>query len=74
VKERLSCHETENSGKHNLEDAYEKENLDLLQQRSQCEDKHKDVSRKLEDTRTKYECLTQDLTDLTVNLESVQYV
>ncbi|XP_021942021.1 coiled-coil domain-containing protein 186-like isoform X2 [Zootermopsis nevadensis] len=72
VKERLTCHETENSGTRNQEDTYEKENLDLLQQMSQYEDKHKDVNRKLEDTRTKYACLTQDLTNLTVKLEIIQ--
>jgi hypothetical protein len=74
MKERVSYHETESSGKHYQEDKCETENLGLLQQKCQFEDKRKDVSGKLEDTRTKYECLTQDLADLTMNLERIQYV
>ncbi|XP_023702685.1 ankycorbin isoform X2 [Cryptotermes secundus] len=72
VKERLSHHERESCEKHNQKDTYETENLDLLQRKSEFEDKHKDVNRKLEDSRIKHDCLTQDLTDLTMNLERIR--
>jgi hypothetical protein len=74
AKERLSYNERESCEKHNQEDTYETENLDLLQRKSEFEDKHKVVSGKLEDTRVKHECLTQDLTNLTMNLERIWYV
>lgn len=74
MKERLSHHEKESCEKHNQKDTYETENLDLLQRKSEFEDKHKDASGKLEDTRTEHECLTQDLTDLTMNLERIRYL
>jgi hypothetical protein len=74
VKERLSHHERESCEKHYQEDTYETENLDLLQRKSEFEDKHKDVSGKLEVTRTKHEGLTQDLADLTMNLERIRYL
>jgi hypothetical protein len=74
AKERLLYHEKENCDKHNQEDTNETENLDLLQQKSEYQDKHKDVNGKLEDARTKDECLAHDLMDLTMNLERIQYV
>jgi chromosome segregation ATPase len=74
AKERLLYHERENSDKHNQEETYETENLDLLQQKSEFQDKRKDLNGELEDARTKHECLAHDLTNLTMNLERIQYV
>jgi hypothetical protein len=74
AKEGLSYHEREYCEKCNQEDKYEKENLVLVQRKSEVEDKRKDINGKLEETKTEHECLAHDLTEVRKNLERTQYV
>jgi hypothetical protein len=46
----------------------------MLQQKYEFEDKIKDMSRKLDDARTKHECSAQDVINLRMTLEKILYV
>jgi septal ring factor EnvC (AmiA/AmiB activator) len=74
VKEKLSYCEAECAAKCKQEHTVEAEIVDLLQQIYKFEDKLKDVNRMLEDARIKDECSVQDLLNLRMALEKIQYV
>lgn len=73
AKQKLSYCETECAAKCKQEHTIEAEIVDLLRQKYEFEDKLKDMSRKLEDSRTKHEFSMQDVTNLRMMLENIRY-
>lgn len=73
AKQKLSYYEAERAAKCKQEHTIEAEIADLLQQKYELEDELKDMSRKLEDARTKHKCSTQDVINLRMMVEKIRY-
>jgi tRNA C32,U32 (ribose-2'-O)-methylase TrmJ len=74
VKQKQSTCEAECAAKCKQKHTVYAEIEDLLKQKHEFEDKLKDISRKLEDARTKHEFSMQDVANLKMMLEKIRYV
>jgi septal ring factor EnvC (AmiA/AmiB activator) len=74
AKQKLSTCEAERAAKCKQEHTIDAEIEDLLKQKYEFEDKLKDLSVKLEDTRNKHEFSIQGVANLRTMLEKIWYV